>query len=281
MKRKYFLAIQIVAALASCVQSRMNETIILGRWSLLNKEHLFSNNYYHRQILRPNVDFFDFDSDSVNIESGIYCLRVERHPEGYYPYIYQGNRTKYVVRNDTLLIWHQGYGLWCRYRMVFTDSLLKLTGDLDTLEFAKSSRNISPNEEMAEIEEVRINVFDPEHYLVNYSNHLTSDGLLEHIDYFGDTSAFNWSAGKRWFMSSTLGLYDVDTHNLKPLYESLGSEGPIIDLFIDYNDGTVAKTRIIGSDSNQDLLLALTPIIYAHHKFLYQNINCENLSLRR
>ncbi len=260
--------------------SQNTEAILMSRvWEVsYNKSLFFNDNYYQRGI-EPQLKYrLIFLNDSVEIDGGIYYVISDEKLKNQYPYVYCGNKTTYALNGSELSLYHPGYKIWKKFniRKINNDSLV-LEDHHDTFDFI-GVQEVSPSN-LVLFKKIEINYFDIEGYGVWYNIAILPTDELQYTERPKDegSTTININLPKGYFDDVTSKLNNANIMDLDSLYVEMESGSRKIELILSTYEGKKKRVKLYGNVFPNNLNLALVPIMYAHHKYLYNDLPAEDM----
>ncbi|MCG8389430.1 MAG: hypothetical protein MJA30_28015 [Cytophagales bacterium] len=212
-----------------------------------------------------------FENDSVTIEGGLFFLSEHEWPEGRFPFVYLGNKTKYRLANNKLSIYHPGYSIWVEFEIKKnTDQVLLLTRN----EFEFELRKVEDDTGNGKIDlaSISASIYGTA-YGLDYTVKLFEDNTLMYKNNLIDINEylkFDLPAGYFKEVESRLekiNILDLDSAYYDP---QINSE-ETIELKLDGHNFE-KRIKIYGQPIDPGIELAVIPIIYVHHLLMYQSL---------
>lgn len=269
---KFALILFVLTSTISMCSCQPKNCEIYGNWNI-KSGRIFENYESAHPYSSNRITFF---KDSVELASGFFYNTQgldDEYPIGRYPFVYYGNKEKFRVSGDSLLIYSSPYKSWNSFRIVCLKSgELKLIGKMDTLLLSKSG--ITDKAENCSLKYVKAHVDggDLSVNRINYRVTYSDDDKLTYEEWDFQNKEFKTEELKlkaNTFREICLRLNSVDLLNLNKLYTTDISDFTTLNVEIGLTDGKTIKFEIRGEDSPDELRIALIPVLYGHQRLLY------------
>ncbi|MFZ6011751.1 MAG: hypothetical protein ACOYXT_15520 [Bacteroidota bacterium] len=219
-----------------------------------------------------------FSSDSVELASGFFYGTEnldENLPEGRYPFVYYGNWEKYKLHHDSLSVFSRPYEMWNSFKIKCRSSdRVILLGKNDSLILERTDKLKMKDE--CSIIYIKAHIYgiggDVDLFKINYKISLSKDDNLVFEEQKQGFKANSFKLKKGTFEKICEGFKKLNVKKLQKRYLAKLSHFDTIELEIGLEDGTVVRSELQGLNYPDELRLALIPVLYTHHQFLYSNL---------
>jgi hypothetical protein len=250
----------------------------------IKEGRLFEN---YEAAVRYTTNRIRFDNDSVELASGFFYNTMgwdDDYPNGRYPFVYYGNKAKYKIENDTLLVFSKPYNNWSRFAIeCVNDSTLKLYGT-DTLLLVKVDNAIKNKECNIKTIKARVYKGPLDLFNVGYKVSFSPNDVMLYEEQDSTSENFKRQTFKLkpgTFNEICNGFKHVDVSSLKSVYPAGESDYHVVAIDLEFVNGKTQRVEIqvsAGNNVPDELRFALIPVLYLHQSYVYPKLTAKRFS---